>query len=141
MDEGQKLLVIAVVLVSAFASGSGLVCFTVLSRHGVSSGSQLYLTMGLGTCFSIAVAASVGAFDVPPEKGLAAWLSVLCVCVFGTLATLFMVYAVRLDSATTLALCLELDVALKTLSGTRPSLARAWARPQWLGRGSSAWAC
>ena len=90
MDEGQKLLVIAVVLVSAFASGSGLVCFTVLSRHGVSSGSQLYLTMGLGTCFSIAVAASVGAFDVPPEKGLAAWLSVLCVCVFGTLATLFM---------------------------------------------------
>ena len=41
-----------------------------------------------------------------------------------------MVYAVRLDSATTLALCLELDVALKTLSGTRPSLARAWARPQ-----------
>ena len=56
-----------------------------LSRHGVSSGSQLYLTMGLGTCFSIAVAASVGAFDVPPEKGLAAWLSVLCVCVFGTL--------------------------------------------------------
>lgn len=123
---------IAVVLVSAFASGSGLVRFTVLSRHGVSSGSQLYLTMGLGTCFSIAVAASVGAFDVPPEKGLAAWLSVLCVCVFGTLATLFMVYAVRLDSATTLALCLELDVALKLCLGR----GRLW---QERGRGLSGW--
>ncbi|EOD04106.1 hypothetical protein EMIHUDRAFT_221552 [Emiliania huxleyi CCMP1516] len=55
-------------------TGAMLIARPTFVRQAIGA-AALYLTMGLGTCFSIAVAASVGAFDVPPEKGLAAWLS------------------------------------------------------------------